>query len=256
VTKEQLIILGFVAAAFVAGWVVHAVTGRGDGDREQTDASEVERRLGELQGAKYEIDEAIDSYHDRFVALVRGEAAGAAEPSPQWRHADAAEADGEAEAPVRMGPHAAEADRDAGEQAEGEPPAAPIEPRPEPLTSGARKAKSFGPQPNLRPLADEVRAELDRDAANESMLSVLRDADRRRIGELDLDLTDWGFTYGVAWRRARERWPKGDEDQIAREALEAATIVFEEYTDGSGLSDLMRNADNGDGDRARWRRSD
>jgi hypothetical protein len=49
---------------------------------------------------------------------------------------------------------------------------------------------------------------------------------------LELDLADWGFTYGVAWARARERAPRGPDDIVAQQALDAAERVFRAYTDG------------------------
>jgi hypothetical protein len=80
-------------------------------------------------------------------------------------------------------------------------------------------------------LAEEVGEALRSDAANEGMLSVVR-ADREGLTEMELDLADWGFTYGVAWARAREREPAEPDDAVAAEALEAAQRVFQAYTDG------------------------
>ena len=105
--------------------------------------------------------------------------------------------------------------------APAEPP--PPEHRVEPVTAAAR---AEGP-----PLAAEVGEALRSDAANEGMLSVVR-ADREGLTEMELDLADWGFTYGVAWARARERTPAEPDDAVAAEALEAAQRVFRAYTDG------------------------
>jgi hypothetical protein len=55
------------------------------------------------------------------------------------------------------------------------------------------------------PLAEEVGQALRSDAANDGMLSVVRADQDAALSELELDLADWGFTYGVAWARARER---------------------------------------------------
>jgi hypothetical protein len=141
VTREQLIVLGFIAAAFVAGWLTSALVGM------------VARR----------------------------------------RDTDPAE-----------------------------PASEPALPEP-------------GPRMNGRlPLAEEVGDALRNDIANESMLSVLR-ADREpALSELELDLADWGFTYGVAWAAAQEKRPAESDEAIAGEALNAADQVFRAYTDGTG----------------------
>jgi hypothetical protein len=82
------------------------------------------------------------------------------------------------------------------------------------------------------PLAEEVGQALRSDAANDGMLSVVRADPDAALSELELDLADWGFTYGVAWARAREREPAGPDDAVAAEALEAAERVFRAYTAG------------------------
>jgi hypothetical protein len=137
VTKEQLIVVGFIAAAFLAGWLAS------------------------------------------IVARRRDRAAPPAPPLPDHRV--------------------------------------------EPVTAAARAGTP--------PLAEEVGEALRSDAANEGMLSVVR-ADREGLTEMELDLADWGFTYGVAWARARERTPAEPDDAVAAEALEAAQRVFRAYTDG------------------------
>jgi hypothetical protein len=137
VTKEQLIVVGFIAAAFLAGWLASVVARRRDG--------------------------------------------GTSVETPLPAH------------------------------------------RLEPVSAAARAETS--------PLAEEVGDALRSDAANEGMLSVVR-ADREGLTEMELDLADWGFTYGVAWARARERTPAEPDDAVAAEALEAAQRVFRAYTDG------------------------
>jgi hypothetical protein len=99
-----------------------------------------------------------------------------------------------------------------------------------------------GPEPvaapghsDAAPLTQQVGEALRSDAANEGMLSVVR-ADRDGLTEMELDLADWGFTYGVAWARARERTPADPDDAVAAEALEAAQRVFRAYTDGDDWS--------------------
>ena len=90
-----------------------------------------------------------------------------------------------------------------------------------------------GPRPaQTPPLAEEVGQALRSDAANDGMLSVVRADQDAALSELELDLADWGFTYGVAWARAREREPAGPDDAVAAEALEAAERVFRAYTAG------------------------
>jgi hypothetical protein len=88
------------------------------------------------------------------------------------------------------------------------------------------------PRDEAAPLTDEVGQALRSDAANEGMLSVVRAEREASLSELELDLADWGFTYGVAWARARERAPGGPDDAVAQEALDAAAQVFRAYTDG------------------------
>lgn len=142
-TKEQIIVIGFIVAAFLAGWI----------------ASLVIRR--------------------------RGRAAG---DLPPPRHTVEA-----VTAPARAGSHA---------------------------------------HAQTPPLAEEVGQALRSDAANDGMLSVVRADQDAALSELELDLADWGFTYGVAWARAREREPAGLDDAVAAEALEAAERVFRAYTAG------------------------
>jgi hypothetical protein len=137
VTREQIIVLGFIVAAFLAGWILSVVTRR---------------------------------------------RARAAEYVPPPRH------------------------------------------RVEPITATARA--------QTPPLAEEVGEALRSDAANDGMLSVVREDGEAALSELELDLADWGFTYGVAWARARERAPSGRDDTVAREALDAAERVFRAYTAG------------------------
>jgi hypothetical protein len=170
VTKEQTIVLGFLVAAFVAGWVVHALTGRRD--REPAAAAPPSVPDGRLHRAiedsRQELDVAVRSYLTAIAASLGAPATARVEP---------------------------------GDGAEATPAG----------------------------LADEVGAALEDDAANQSMLSVVESDHGARLNERELDLTDWGFAYGVAWARARERDPAEPGDAIAREALEAADTVFRAY---------------------------
>src|SRR5262245_35007134 len=155
-TREQIIVLGVIVAAFVAGWLVHAATGR-DPDRsaEAPDPADPDPAAG-----LRELDRAARAY---VASLLLSES-------------DA-------------------------------PPALPP----------------------VEGLAREVGSALRDDAANDSMLSVVGAGADDLLSERELDLTDWGFAYGVAWARARERDPSLAEDEIASEALRAAEAVFREY---------------------------
>jgi hypothetical protein len=96
------------------------------------------------------------------------------------------------------------------------------------------------------PLAEEVGEALRSDAANDGMLSPLRAEREASLSELELDLADWGFTYGVAWARARERAPGGPDEAVAREALDAAERVFRAYQDGDDWTErAIRDRSNG-----------
>jgi hypothetical protein len=152
VTTEQLIVIGIIAAAFVAGWIASMVTRR------------------------------------------RGRA-----PSP----------------PAPPATHQ-------------------VEPTPEPVRHESPA------------LAAEVGEALQSDAANERMLSVMRTDGDANLSELELDLADWGFTYGVAWARAHERAPGGPDEAVASEALDAAAQVFRAYTGGDDwTARAMRERSNG-----------
>ena len=49
------------------------------------------------------------------------------------------------------------------------------------------------------------------------------------MSDLELDLADWGFTYGVAWAAARAQDPHESDDAVAERALAAAEQVFRLY---------------------------
>ena len=96
------------------------------------------------------------------------------------------------------------------------------------------------------PLAEAVSAALQDDAANESMLSVMDAGHGASLSERELDLADWGFAYGVAWARARERDTGEPRDAVAREALRVAESVFSAY---AAEAEWLLAAD--EGERAR-----
>jgi hypothetical protein len=87
------------------------------------------------------------------------------------------------------------------------------------------------PAPAPQPLVAEVAGALEDDAANESMMSVFHATPGMRLSDLEQDLADWGFTYGVAWERARRQDPGDSPDAVAAEALRTADEVFRAYTD-------------------------
>jgi hypothetical protein len=89
-----------------------------------------------------------------------------------------------------------------------------------------------GPRPG-RPLAEEVGEALANDVANHSMLSVFGGGAGAALSELEADLADWGFTYGVAWARAAEQGEREGDEEVAGEALDAAREVFGSYTQGA-----------------------
>jgi hypothetical protein len=168
VTREQIIVLAVIAAAFVAGWAVHALTGRRE-PQPVTDAAAVapgdERLDRVIERTRLELDRAVRAY---LATALLAEVPGQASPSEL---------------------------------------------------------------PSADPLAGEVGAALRDDAANASMLSVVRDRNGETgLSDRELDLADWGFAYGVAWARAWERDPGRGGHAIATEALMAAEPVFRAYT--------------------------
>jgi hypothetical protein len=189
VTEEQLIVLGFLAAAFVVGWLARALIGRRDRVRPGTEpaaAAVTEEQLRRaVEATRQELDRAIRSHVAAVALSLRArEGAAPAEGRPV------------AERPVDEGPVDERIEEEAGDAG---------------------------------PLTEEVSAALQDDAANEHMLSVM-DRDRgTALSERELDLTDWGFAYGVAWARARERGSSEAGDMIAREALQVAETVFRAY---------------------------
>ncbi len=83
------------------------------------------------------------------------------------------------------------------------------------------------------PLAAVVATALEDDAAQEGVLKVMPPAPGSPAGglltELERDIADWGYTYGVAWANARERFPDEPGEVIAERALAVAREVFAQY---------------------------
>ena len=212
-TEEQLIVLGFLAAAFVVGWLARALIGRRDRDRSGTEpaaAAVTEEQLRRaVEATRQELDRAIRS-HVAAVALSLRAREGAA-PEPETGPVE--------EMPVKE---------------------MPVE-----EVAVEEEAAEAGP------LAEEVSAALEDDAANEYMLSVM-DRDRgTALSERELDLTDWGFAYGVAWARARERGSNEAGDAVAQEALQVAETVFRDYAAEAEWAAEAPQEGNG---RTRWPR--
>ncbi len=164
-TREQWIIVGLLAAAFVVGWISRALSGRRDRSTAGAEPSPVvfdEHLRQAVETTRKELDRAIRS-HVAVLTLSYG----------------------------TRGPTRVDAEAD--------------------------------------PLAEEVSAALQDDAANECMQSVMNGGSEASLSERELDLADWGFAYGVAWARARERVSDAPGDAIAREALRAAETVFSAY---------------------------
>jgi hypothetical protein len=164
VTKEQWIIVGLLAAAFVAGWVARAVSGRRDRSQRGAETPVVfDQHLERaVEATRKELDRAIRSH---LAALA--------------------------------------------------------------LSYRARRPRKIEAEADA--LAEEVSAALQDDAANECMQSVMNGSRGVPLSERELDLADWGFAYGVAWARARERGSDAPGDAVAREALRAAETVFSAY---------------------------
>jgi hypothetical protein len=167
VTREQAIVLGFIAAAFVAGWVARAVIGWREQRRAVARASAdqmelVDRFEGAIANNRQGFDRALRTYHEMVTSWL---------------------------------------------------------------------VQTSSTEPATEPLEAEVRDALQDDAVNETMLEGLGPG-ASDLTERELDLTDWGFTYGVAWARARARSGE-DGESIAQEALRAAETVFDAYTAGA-----------------------
>lgn len=85
--------------------------------------------------------------------------------------------------------------------------------------------------PEIDELVQVVTRALQDDAAHDSLLSPVSDNEEAepRLSALELDLSDWGFTYGVAWAVARAQDPYEPDDSVAQRALDAAQEVFHTY---------------------------
>jgi hypothetical protein len=173
-TEEQLIVLGVLAAAFVAGWALRALIARLELKRER--AREQEQLAGpELDEFEERLDRAVEESRLELDRAIRTYLSTVA--------------------------------FSAGAREGGRPPA---------------------------PLGEHVTAALQDDVANEAMTSAVPQEAEAVSSERELDVMDWGFAYGVAWARARQRDPTAPADLVAAEALRAAREVFGEYAADAG----------------------
>ncbi len=107
---------------------------------------------------------------------------------------------------------------------------------------------SPGPRPSTpsrargEELARAVSRALQNDTAHEAMLSpVNRNGNETaRMSDLELDVADWSFTFGVAWAGARAQDPGESDDLVAARALAAAREVFRLYCGEDGWEAQLR----------------
>jgi hypothetical protein len=209
-TEEQLIVLGFLVAAFVVGWLARALVGRRDRRAAAAVPAAISREDLEraVQATREELDRAIRSHVAAVALSVR-----ARDGAP---------------------PEGTQPEGTQPEPAQPDPSPVPPEPAPfdRPEPAPARSPAPMTPEPSgVQPdaLAAEVSAALRDDAANECMLSAVDARRGAALSERELDLTDWGFAYGVAWARAHEQTSNAADDTVARAALQAAELVFRAY---------------------------
>jgi uncharacterized BrkB/YihY/UPF0761 family membrane protein len=116
-------------------------------------------------------------------------------------------------------------------------PQTPLKPDP-----GGRPSKHVVETPTERtaPVARDLTATdvaiaLRNDTAHRAMCKILPGEPLEMcalLSELECDLNDWGFAYGVAWAVAKSRYPLESDHEVAARALAAAKIVFREYCSG------------------------
>jgi hypothetical protein len=116
-------------------------------------------------------------------------------------------------------------------------PQTPLKPDP-----GGRPSKHVVETPTERtaPVARDLTATdvaiaLRNDTAHRAMCKILPGEPLEMsalLSELECDLNDWGFAYGVAWAVAKSRYPLESDHEVAARALPAAKIVFREYCSG------------------------
>jgi hypothetical protein len=107
----------------------------------------------------------------------------------------------------------------------GHPAAAPVAEPP------GRTAVPAAPTRDRAKLFRAVSAALQNDEAHAGKLAPIAADEEQaaRLGDLELDLLDWGFTYGAAWALARAQDPDEPDRSVADRALRAAREVFRLY---------------------------
>ncbi|HZO58998.1 MAG TPA: YihY/virulence factor BrkB family protein [Solirubrobacterales bacterium] len=107
----------------------------------------------------------------------------------------------------------------------------------------ARPARVSRKRTRDEDLVRAVGRALQNDVAHDGMLSPIALAEEETAGmsDLELDLADWGFTYGVAWATARAQAPEESEEQVAERALGAAREVFRMYCGHEGWEQQIRD---------------
>ena len=108
-------------------------------------------------------------------------------------------------------------------------------------TEDAEPAERDAPR-DTNELAQIVAAALQNDAAYDGMLQPIAAGEQEaaRLSELELDIGDWGFTYGVAWTVARAEDPQESDESVADRALDAAIQVFHAYCGAQGWEERVR----------------
>jgi uncharacterized BrkB/YihY/UPF0761 family membrane protein len=84
-----------------------------------------------------------------------------------------------------------------------------------------------------------VRIALEDDAAHRGVWSARAGGLEAIPGEpteIECDLNDWGFAYGVAWAIAKRQYPAEPDREVAERALAAARTVFGEHRGDRQLS--------------------
>jgi membrane protein len=109
-------------------------------------------------------------------------------------------------------------------------------------TQVADRPQAASPRSREEDLVRAVGRALQNDVAHDGMLSpiVHTEEETERMSDLELDLADWAFTYGVAWAAAKAQGPREGDDYVAERALAAAREVFRLYCGREDWEDHIR----------------
>jgi hypothetical protein len=109
-------------------------------------------------------------------------------------------------------------------------------------TPVADRSQAPSPRSREEDLVRAVGRALQNDAAHDGMLAPIAHAEEEteRMSDLELDLADWAFTYGVAWAAAKAQGPREGDDYVAERALAAAREVFRLYCGQEDWEDHIR----------------